>query len=314
MNETPLVTIITATFNKPETLKYTIESVLNQDLTDFEYWVIGDCCTDNTEIVVQSFQDNRIKWFNLPENVGSQTGPNNEGLRRAKGKYIAFLGHDDLWFPNHLSTLVDFLEQTQSDFVYASTLAFSEDGNHKVIGVQEVFGTKQLFTGAKMGFVPPSSWLFKKTVSDVCGFWQKPEGLDFPIDYTYLIKIVDNQFKLSGKDDLFILKFPSPWWGLYSRKINFPQTHYWSLIRQNPTAALTAALVQISKTNGLRVGDVPTYKQLLKAFLKRTFHLFCYYYSYDRFPVKQMMAWVVGIRRKQAIKKRGLIRLGPRSC
>jgi glycosyltransferase involved in cell wall biosynthesis len=308
MDETPLVTVITATFNKPETLKYTIESVLHQDLTNFEYWVIGDCCTDDTESVVKSFQDNRIKWFNLTKNVGSQTGPNNEGLRRAKGKYIAFLGHDDLWFPNHLSTLVDFLEQTQSDFVYASTLLFSEDGDHKVVGIQKIFDRKQLFIRAKMGCIPPSSWLFKNTVVGVCGFWKNPAESNFSIDHEYQLRIVEHGFKINGKDDLFILKFPSPWWGLYSRKNDFPQTRYWTLIQQNPTAALTTALVQISKADGLRVGEVPTYRQLLKAFLKRTFHLFCYYYSYDRFPVKQMIVWVFHKKRKMSFKDRGLRR------
>src|SRR5688572_30048995 len=112
--KSPLVTVVIATYNRADTLKYAVESCLWQTFKDFEVWVVGDACTDHTEKVMQSFSDPRINWYNLPKNSGYQSKPNNEGIRRAKGKYIAYLNHDDIWLPNHLEVLVDKLEKTNA--------------------------------------------------------------------------------------------------------------------------------------------------------------------------------------------------------
>lgn len=117
---TPLVTVVIATYNRADTLKYAIESVLWQTFRNFELWVVGDCCTDHTEKVVQSFShDPRVNWHNLPQNSGYQSKPNNEGIRRSRGKYIAYLNHDDIWLPNHLEDTVGHLEKTDADIVFS---------------------------------------------------------------------------------------------------------------------------------------------------------------------------------------------------
>lgn len=115
----PLVTVIIATYNKASALRCAIESVLWQTITDFEVWVVGDACTDNSADVVSSFNDARLHWTNLPHNTGYQSEPHNEGLRRARGQYIAYLNHDDLWLPNHLQVLIDGLESHQADAAYS---------------------------------------------------------------------------------------------------------------------------------------------------------------------------------------------------
>ena len=103
--ETPLVTVVIPTFNRSAVLRLAIESVLAQKMDRFELLVIGDCCTDDSEQVVAAVEDKRVRWINLDRNVGIQTGPNNEGLLQARGTYIAYLGHDDLWLPDHLERL-----------------------------------------------------------------------------------------------------------------------------------------------------------------------------------------------------------------
>lgn len=116
----PLVTVVIATYNRADTLKYAIESVLWQTYENFELWVIGDCCTDHTEMVMQSFRyDPRVNWYNLPQNSGYQSRPNNEGIRRAKGAYIAYLNHDDIWLPNHLEDTMAHLKKTDADIVFS---------------------------------------------------------------------------------------------------------------------------------------------------------------------------------------------------
>jgi glycosyltransferase involved in cell wall biosynthesis len=106
----PRVTVIIATYNWATVLPFSIASVLDQTYTDFELLVIGDGCTDESAEVVEAIEDPRVQWHNLAENVGHQSGPNNEGLRRAAGDVVAYLGHDDLWLPSHLESLVGTLD------------------------------------------------------------------------------------------------------------------------------------------------------------------------------------------------------------
>lgn len=163
-SQTPPVTILIATYNKSEALHYAIKSVLWQTFSDFECWVVGDGCTDASESVVANFDDPRLNWHNLPQNSGYQSAPNNEGLRRAKGKYIAYLNHDDLWLPNHLQLLVDNIEQTQSDFVYSIMEIITAD--LQCADIPD-------FPNAPR---PPeaSATLHRRDVVDRIGYWKAP--------------------------------------------------------------------------------------------------------------------------------------------
>lgn len=160
----PTVTVVIATYNRASTLKYAIESVLWQTFKNFELWIIGDACTDNTEEVVNGFtNDPRVHWYNLPVNSGYQSKPNNEGIKRARGEYIAYLNHDDIWLPNHLEALVGHMQQTNDD------IAFSI--------IQWVYS----FTYSKPDIpllpdlpIPPEATavVHKKSVVDVIGYWK----------------------------------------------------------------------------------------------------------------------------------------------
>ncbi len=103
-----------ATYNWAPVLPYSVASVLDQTFADFELWVVGDGCTDESAEVVAGIGDARVHWHNLERHHGHQSGPNNEGLARAAGSTVAYLGHDDLWLPHHLATLVPVLEASRS--------------------------------------------------------------------------------------------------------------------------------------------------------------------------------------------------------
>src|SRR5437868_14041415 len=96
--------------------------------------VIGDACSDDSEQVVSQINDQRLHWFNLPRNTGSQTGPNNDGLRRSRGTYVAFIGHDDLWLPWHLSRLVGHIKDTGADLVHDLVASITLNGAEHAYG------------------------------------------------------------------------------------------------------------------------------------------------------------------------------------
>ncbi len=102
----PIVSVIIPTYNWSSVLRFAVGSVLWQSERNLELLVMGDACTDDSEEVVRSFGDSRVHWHNLPRNFGSQSGPNNAGLELARGRFVAYLGHDDIWRPDHLATLL----------------------------------------------------------------------------------------------------------------------------------------------------------------------------------------------------------------
>ena len=126
----PLVSVVTSTYNWPKALAQAIPTVLSQTFSDFEYLIIGDCCTDETEELVYSFKDQRIKWHNLPQNTGNQSGVNKFALTKTRGKYIAYLNHDDLWFPDHLETALTAFHKRDLDIVNTLSLEIGADKSH----------------------------------------------------------------------------------------------------------------------------------------------------------------------------------------
>jgi hypothetical protein len=124
----PRVTIIISTYNRSDVLRCAIATVQLQTFQDWELIVVGDACTDDTADVVAAFRDPRIRFTNRETNFGEQSAPHNDGFAMAKGSLVAYLNHDDLWFPNHLDSLVRCLDKTGADLVYALRLSLGEDG------------------------------------------------------------------------------------------------------------------------------------------------------------------------------------------
>ena len=220
--ETPTVTVIIATYNKKSTLRYAIESVLWQTFADFECWVVGDGCTDGSEEIVAGFNDLRLNWTNLAANSGYQSAPANEGLRRSRGKYIAYLNHDDIWLPNHLQDLVNALEETNSDFVYSIIERFST-GLERHVDVPD-------FPNATR---PPeaSVTLHRRSVIDKIGYWKMPEEtwLNPRVEYFRTAQFMG--FKFTLVPYLTVLKFGRGK-GAYSEV--GPQAEYMARFRSDP--------------------------------------------------------------------------------
>lgn len=303
----PTVSVIIATYNSTITLKTAIRSVLLQEYSDYEIWVVGDNCTDTSFEVVASFSDDRLHWVNLPQNSGSQAMPNNEGVRRANGTYIAFLGHDDLWFPGHLRLLVEALEREKADFAYCLTAMLSSDGNHFVSGQKQDFSEKAFATS--QAHIPPSSWLFKKEIVSDCGEWiSSHESPYMPIDVEYLKRIIEKGKKLTFVDGVFVAKFPSGLWQLYGRKNNFPQEHYIELIQTDHKSASIAILIELAHAFGkkININSPYTTQPSIRNIFKSFYHSFIFFYSYRRFPVNVFFKYRFKHNRTKAMSKRGL--------
>jgi hypothetical protein len=107
-----------------------------------------------------------VVFFNLPRNVGEQSGPNNEGVRRARGRYIAYLNHDDLYTPDHLTAAIDGIEQTGADLVFTLGVAISPGGGAYLLGATETGRYEPHVV------VPASLWLFRRELAEAIGPWR----------------------------------------------------------------------------------------------------------------------------------------------
>jgi glycosyltransferase involved in cell wall biosynthesis len=94
----PFISIIIPAFNTEDTIVETLDSIFAQTLQDIEVICVDDCSTDNTQKVIDGYQQkhNRVHYFRMDKNSGA--GPcRNVGMQKAKGEFIAFMDSDDLY-------------------------------------------------------------------------------------------------------------------------------------------------------------------------------------------------------------------------
>jgi len=167
MTSRPYFSVVLSTYGRGEHIRPTIESVLGQTHSDFELIVVGDGCADETEAIVESFANDKIIWRNLPANTGSQSLPNNEGIRCARGGWICYLGHDDIWSPDHLSCLAQVIwARDDSDFIVSGCIYYGP----KDSGFYFITGLFEAPDAAFHHFFPPTSLAHRRDVTErICG-------------------------------------------------------------------------------------------------------------------------------------------------
>lgn len=115
----PTVSIITPCYNSSEYIEETIKCVLNQTFTDWEWLITDDCSSDNTVEIIKQYQDPRFIVQVLDKNSGAGAA-RNKSLEKATGPFITFLDADDIWEPNFLKEMVDFMQNNQYELAYSN--------------------------------------------------------------------------------------------------------------------------------------------------------------------------------------------------
>ena len=110
MKVAPLVTVLMPVFNGEEFLKEAIESILTQTYINFEFLIINDGSTDDSERIIRSYKDSRIKYIKNEINL-RLIETLNKGIQLANGKYIARMDADDVCDSRRLELQVEFLEK-----------------------------------------------------------------------------------------------------------------------------------------------------------------------------------------------------------
>lgn len=133
--EYPLVTVITITYNSSQYVQKAIESVLNQTYSKIEYIIGDDCSTDNTWLLIQKYNDTRIKAYRNEFNYKEY--PNrNKAIKMASGKYILFIDGDDVIYPHAINVFVEYAKSFPDCGVF-----FTKDWDHRILCPCKIYPT-----------------------------------------------------------------------------------------------------------------------------------------------------------------------------
>lgn len=229
----PFVSIIIPTYNRALYISKAIDSVLAQTYSDWELIIWNDGSTDETEQIVKSYKDPRIRYY-YEANHGQCYALNNS-ISLSKGKWIAFLDDDDQWYHSKLDSQVGIVDRhPEVDVLFTDynnmNLASGEKGSGFVQskkGIEKLILTQledEVFLIAENipagistnNFILPSSTLIKKSIFKKVGLFNE---------------------ELRNSSDAEL------WWRIYLHGYNFALIKIVLLDRIKPEGSLSSASI-----------------------------------------------------------------------
>lgn len=167
----PLFSVLLPTHDSPATLPVAISSVLEQSNENFELLVVGDGCTGPEADIVASFDDPRIRWFDLPKAPGFGYTNRNIALREARGQLIAIASDDDIMLPAHLAELARPFAQPQVQWAHCRPMWVSGEGLiMPVYANLRQHQARRLFQ-SELNFIPSGSIAHRRKCLEEVGYW-----------------------------------------------------------------------------------------------------------------------------------------------
>ena len=191
--EQPIVSVITVTRNRAKLLGRCIDSVLKQTYTNIEHIIIDGASDDDTDEVVGTYKDERVKYIKLESNW-TVVDSLHYGVSQARGKYVTFLDSDDEYVPTKVEKQVKLIESLPDSYgmVYCWMTYFDSSKNNSVIRIQkaELKGFVPTEAAEKPTVTGTPTFLFKKKVFEELGGWniKNPLPTDWELGARYCQK------------------------------------------------------------------------------------------------------------------------------
>jgi glycosyltransferase involved in cell wall biosynthesis len=187
MRFTPLVSIITPSYNQSQFIEDTIQSVIQQEYPNIEYIIIDGGSTDQSEQIIRKHSQNIAYWCSEPDN--GQAHAINKGLKIAKGELLGWLNADDILLPNTVSLAVSaFKNNPEIDVVYGHLERINQFGEKiptPILPKDKVEFSKKLIVGECVVNQPGSFW--RRKAMEKVGMLD--EGLRYGLDYEFWIRL-----------------------------------------------------------------------------------------------------------------------------
>ena len=160
--DNPIVSVLMPVYNCEAFIELAVNSILNQSFRVFELLLIDDCSTDATVEIVSKISDSRITIIQKSENSG-YTNSLNQGLKLAKGIYIARMDGDDISHPKRFEKQIQFLEQN-TDYVICGS-------NYRIIDTDKIITLPEFNDAIRLTLLSYScmahpSVMFRKKIID----------------------------------------------------------------------------------------------------------------------------------------------------
>ncbi|WP_298368877.1 glycosyltransferase [uncultured Lutibacter sp.] len=179
------ISVLMSVYNAEKYLQTCINSVLNQSYSNFLFYIVNDCSTDNSLAIINSYNDNRIRLINNERNIGL-TKSLNKALDYINTEYVARIDADDICEPNRLKYQLSIFENQDENLALVGASAYEIDEKGNLIGEINVENTnlkEKLFF--KNTFVH-SSVMLRTTVLKEFRF---DESIKYAQDYSLWVKI-----------------------------------------------------------------------------------------------------------------------------
>ncbi len=199
----PKVSVVIPTYNRPHLIRRAIQSVLNQTYQNFEIIVVDDSPNDETEKVVKSFKDNRIKYLHNKEKTNLPKA-RNQGVRKSSpdSKYIAFLDDDDdEWLPQFLEKTIRRLEE---DKKLVAVTSLGEERLHTDELISRGGSYPREFWRCPIG----NGWVIKKDIFLKENIWYD-EKLITREEFDFGIRIAETR-KVEVMPEILKISYPYP--------------------------------------------------------------------------------------------------------
>lgn len=204
----PKVSIVLPTYNGAKYLRQSIDSCLKQTYENIELIIVNDGSTDETNKIVNSYKDERIKYIRHEENMGLPFALNT-GFSRAIGKYLTWTSDDNYYSPEAIERMLSFILKKKCHFVYSDYYRF-RDANKDI----NLFKSPVKIRLENYNHIGPC-FLYSRNVKEVIGKYDTDAILAEDYDYWIRISKKFDMHHLSeplyyyriDKESLFISKY-----------------------------------------------------------------------------------------------------------
>lgn len=200
----PCISIVVPTYNRVDSLRRSIDSVLNQSFDDFELIIVDDGSSDKTLDLIKSYDDDRIIPVQHEKNRGANAA-RNTGVNIAKGEYISFLDSDDVFHENHLKRVLATLKDCSNQCIGAFTgfVKIADGGIVDVSHADDDEVTREFVVdGNSIGSL--SCVTFHSSVFQSVGLFDVE--LESAQDIDFYLRVLE-EYSMVGVDDVLVTKY-----------------------------------------------------------------------------------------------------------
>jgi glycosyltransferase involved in cell wall biosynthesis len=168
MVENELVSIVTVVRNGEKYLEQTILSVLGQTYKNVELIVIDGGSTDGTLEIIRKYESRLAYWISEPDK--GMYDAINKGIKRAKGRYLAYLNSDDLYFPDTVAASVEFFRSSAETYMLFGDCDYIDGAGKFLYRYRYPAFKWRKFVSMNWMTMPQPTVFWRREVHETCGY------------------------------------------------------------------------------------------------------------------------------------------------